>query len=321
MPPRRVSGERILVAGVPRSGTTWIARMLASCDDTALVFEPDNPQDHPYALHKRKLPGGYYTALSPTDHAPALERLWRDAFSPPRTGPGALDELRRRAARRLFRGAKPHAPAAFRSRPRLSLTLRLAEALAVPARPTAGPNVIVKTVYAARSLEWIADRVDAQVVVVRRDLRSVVSSWIEIWGLGADDETELEVADPADLERVASRLGICSPPAEPLERTTWLLAVLDRLMVEAATRNPEWVMVRYEDLLDDPVDSFRSLARRLGLPWTPGSDELVRASNRPGTGYDTHRVNTEARDVWRHRLTPQQQGRVSSVLAAVDAGG
>jgi len=149
----------------------------------------------------------------------------------------------------------------------------------------------------------------------------VVSSWIEIWGLGADDETELEVADPADLERVASRLGICSPPAEPLERTTWLLAVLDRLMVEAATRNPEWVIVRYEDLLDDPVDSFRSLARRLGLPWTPGSDELVRASNRPGTGYDTHRVNTEARDVWRHRLTPQQQGRVSSVLAAVGAGG
>jgi hypothetical protein len=308
---------RVLIAGLPRSGTTWIARMLASSEDTALVSEPDNPNDDPYALRKRKLPGGYYTALDPTDEAPAFERLWQEAFGRHSVAEGAVDALRRRGSRKLFRRAKPEARAAFTTRPHLSTTLRAAEALAVPTRPGAGRNVIVKSVYAARCLEWIADRVDARVVIVRRDLRSVVSSWIELWGLGSGTDHELEVSDPVGLERAAARLGIGPPPGEPLERATWLLAVLDRAMTDAAARHPEWTVVSYENFLDDPVAAFRSLAGGLGLPWITRSDKAVMASNRSGIGFDTQRVAAEARDVWRTRLTPEQERLVSSVLAEV----
>src|SRR4051794_14190277 len=106
MPSTGESGVRVLIAGLPRSGTTWIARMLASCEHTVLVSEPDNPNDDPFALRKRKLPGGYYTALDPTDEAPVFERLWREAFERPGGAEGAIDALRRRGSRTLFRRAK-----------------------------------------------------------------------------------------------------------------------------------------------------------------------------------------------------------------------
>src|SRR6185369_7486408 len=40
---------RILVLGTERSGTTWVARALASADDATYVHEPDNADANPLA--------------------------------------------------------------------------------------------------------------------------------------------------------------------------------------------------------------------------------------------------------------------------------
>jgi hypothetical protein len=296
--------------------------MLASCEDTELVMEPDNPYMFPYALRKRKLPGGYYTALAPTDEAPDLERMWREAFGQQGGIDTASEALRRRAAKALLRRTdQERVRAAFCSRPRLATTLRAAEMLAVPGRPREARNVIVKSVQAARALEWVTARVDARVVVLQRDLRSVLSSWIALDWIASGLDNEVEVSDPAGLERLRVRLDLPPAPTDALERTTWLLALLHVLMAEAATRHPEWIIVRYEDVCDDAVTAFRSLADELGLRWGAGGDELVRGSNRPGSGYATQRVAAETRDAWRRRLTPEQARKVASVMAAVGLGG
>ena len=47
----RRRGRPILVTGVPRSGTTWLARLLAGSPGTALAGrEPMNPRGRQYAL-------------------------------------------------------------------------------------------------------------------------------------------------------------------------------------------------------------------------------------------------------------------------------
>jgi hypothetical protein len=299
-----------------------MARVLASCEDTALVMEPDNPYLHPFALRKRKLPGGYYTALAPTERAPQLERLWREAFGQQEGTDTALDALRRRAAKALLRHTdQARVRDAFCTRPRLAATLRAAEMLAVPGRPRAAQNVIVKSVQAARALEWVGAHVDAHVVVLQRDLRSVLSSWIALDWIGSGLDNELEVSDPSGLERLRVRLDLPPAPAGALERTTWLLALLHRLMADAVARHPEWTVVRYEDVCDDTVTALRSLADELGLRWSAGAEELVRASNRPGSGYATQRVAAETRDAWRSRLPPEQAQMVASVMAAVGLEG
>src|SRR5215216_3657697 len=77
----RAEALKVLVIGLPRSGTTWIASTLAQTGNAALVSEPDNHYNVPFALRaKRRLPGGFHPALSPADEAPLFEALWREAF-------------------------------------------------------------------------------------------------------------------------------------------------------------------------------------------------------------------------------------------------
>ena len=102
-------------------------------------------------------------------------------------------------------------------------------------------------------------------------------------------------SDPADLERLRTQWGIPAPPAEPVADTMWPLAVLEPVMVEVVARHPQWVVVRYQDILDDPLAAFRSMTERVGLPWNEAAEDLVRASDAPGRRYETIRPLADAR--------------------------
>ena len=63
------SHRPILVTGVPRSGTTWLARLLAHAPHTALAGrEPMNPRGHQFAL-------GHSPRVDPPDPVTPLQRL------------------------------------------------------------------------------------------------------------------------------------------------------------------------------------------------------------------------------------------------------
>lgn len=72
--------NRILVVGVPRSGSTWLASMLAATPGSFAVLEPDNPYWHPEAEPVRKLLGTY-AVLGPGERAPEYQSLWDGVFS------------------------------------------------------------------------------------------------------------------------------------------------------------------------------------------------------------------------------------------------
>ena len=96
--------------GTERSGTTWVARALASADDGAYVHEPDNPDANPLAADaKRGL--GLYPSLRAGEHADGYARLWDHAFaggwpsSPAVARVGAVVNRMPPVARRLLAGA------------------------------------------------------------------------------------------------------------------------------------------------------------------------------------------------------------------------
>ena len=87
---------RVLILGVPRSGTTWSGRALGATEGTAYVNEPDGFAD-PYAF-RVMLAHGEHPAIAPTEAARDYERLWEGAFA----GGRPADTLRDRAARFVF---------------------------------------------------------------------------------------------------------------------------------------------------------------------------------------------------------------------------
>ena len=284
-----MTGPTILVAGLPRSGTTWVGEVLGRTAGARYLHEPDNHLVRPDAWWaKRDL--GPYPELRPAEAGGDYERLWERAFAGgPRRSPVYA------AARVLQRAGAPRVSGRLASRRHV--------------RRAPGP-LVVKSVHSARSLEWVAQRFRPAVVVVERHPFGVISSWRK---LGWDDFLDI---DPGALRYCAAVLGVDPPPAGAswLERAAWHYGVLSSHLEQACRRHPDWLVVRHEVLCAGPEPAFRRLSERLGLHFTDETARFLAASNRPGDGYSTQRLWHEQIDGGRSRLTAAERTLVLITL-------
>ena len=299
---------RVLIAGLPRSGTTWVGRVLGMTEGAVYVHEPDNHLLRPEAWWaKRRL--GAWPALDAGDDAPDYERLWARAFA---GGPvaSAADTGARLVHRCLPRAWREHPE--WGSAGAAAAPLRVARALA--GRRASGPaagSIVVKSVFCARSVEWLADRFRPRVVVVTRHPFAIIGSWRELgWSTFLDE-------DPSAVAECAAIYGVAPPGPEArwIDRAAWHYGFLATDFDRAVSRRPQWRVVRHEELCADPAGGFRRLCGELGLRWTEDAERFLTASNRPGRGYSTNRLWAEQVG-GSTRLGPTARERVLEVLAA-----
>jgi hypothetical protein len=288
-----------------------VGRALGHTDGAVYVNEPDGDHD-PFAFTAR-LGRGVAPALAPGERDDDFERLWEGAFAGGRYARTARD----RAARAVF----ARTPVADRWEAwlggKVSAPLRLAARLAVPR--VAEPNaryVVVKSVRAELMTEWVAERFLPHVLVVERDPRNVLASWIELDF----------VRDPREAASVAGyarrRWDVAAPgPNEPqLVQQAFYYGVLAAALRDAAERHPEWRRVTHEHLCVDTPARFATLAAGLGLEWGDAAHAYLVSSDAEGTGYDTRRPTTAQPDRWRERLDPDQVATIRTTLARFPVG-
>ncbi len=292
---------RVLLLGVPRSGTTWSGRVLGHTAGTAYVNEPDGDTE-PYALTARLGFGGP-PALRPGEPHMAYERLWAGAFA----GGARPRAWTARAARYLDAGADPGTRFRAWYGDGLSARLRIVRAWARPMEPTDARHVVVKTVRAEFTAEWIAERFAPTVLLVERNPLNVLASWIDL-GYALDAREFRTYVDRA------APWGITPPDdAGPVERQTFTYAVMATALRDAAARRG-WLRTTHEHLCVDSIARFRTLAEDLGLEWSDAAARFVEASDREGSGYRTERRTAEQPDRWRARLADDQLDRILAVL-------
>ncbi len=328
-----VSSRPILICGVPRSGTTWVGQVLGHAPGCRYVHEPDNHHHRAFALWaKRGL--GSFPALDVGESGGPFSMLWDAAFA---NGPGGVwagvplrvagEGLRRwveeRLERYLQRTPGPVKDRAVSLGGKASPLLRLISLLGSvvtgaasqgggsesPARP------VVKSVQAMLSLQWIKHKWNPIVVFVRRDPVNVVASWLR---LGWDELGEI----PREVVAARCRTwGASEPPAgaTKAERIAWRVGFLECAVASAARElaatDPEATITFWHELAcRDPVAAFRELFETLELEWTSAVERFIRSSNRPGYGYDTHRIWTDPPRRWQD-IDRETLGRVRRVLS------
>lgn len=306
--------ERILITGLPRSGTTWVGQVLGRAEDCRYVHEPDNHLMRPEAWRAKRTFGAH-PALSPDQEAAAYQRLWAIAFA------GGSRPSPLYAAARLLHRAVPRcgdAELGKRSAGAATAALEVAAALAAhrrlsPIEP-AGP-VVVKSVHCSRSLEWLSARFAPRVVVLDRHPFGIIASWAALgW-------TSFLDRDPAALRYSIDVLEVAPPRPDAawIKRAAWQYGLLTSYLRRALARHPAWEVVTHEALCSNPEAGFVRLGGRLGLTWTEEAQRFLLASNRPGDGYSTNRVWAEQIDGGRARLNLADQERVLEVLSAFPA--
>lgn len=296
----------VLIAGVPRSGTTWIGRALGHTAHATYVNEPDGFRD-PFAFTVM-LRLGENPVLEPGEPAPDLERLWAGALA----GGRPAGSLRDRFARSRYERTPLEDRRAARARGHATGPLRLVTLAAVPRVPEPDArHVVVKSVQSALALEWIAQRFSPRVLVVERNPLNVLASWVELDYARSPRERD-------SIEAYARRRWDLAPPAPGaphLEVQAFSYGVLSSALRDATIRHPEWTRTSHEHLCTDTEARFAALAAELGLEWNDTAAGFVRDSDREGTPYRTLRRTEEQPNRWRDRLDDAQVETIRATLA------
>jgi hypothetical protein len=295
-------GRPILVTGMPRSGTTWVGRVLSAGNGVGYVNEPFNLSTSPGTL---RVPVEHWFPYVTPDNEPAIL--------------GALEPLLRfnYPLGRELRRCRTHVE--------LLHTLRWWRA----SLRSRGRRPLVKEPHAVFSAEWFARRMGSDVVVTVRHPVAVVSSWKRLgWSfdfmhLLGQPALVRDLLRPlrSDMERALD------PSHDLVDRVALLWHVVYRIVADYRERFPSFHIVRQEDLSTAPVQGYRELYEALGLPLSREAESAIAQASSAANPkepsvehpHDTHLDSRATITTWKQRLSDDEAQRIRAVTAETAA--
>jgi len=286
----------ILVIGVPRSGSTWLANTLTSSSNVDLVMEPDNEKISVLAsVFKQKTPR-FPTLRMNEAGDPALKALWQCAFQSdwaPMLSRSFFSHgicwLRSASKEEAISAKGIHLYPALK----ISLLQRMMYFLCRMPGTAHVSNRLIKSVHAVLYPEWIVRHCKPSwVIISMRHPLAVLQSWRR---LKMPDACRLFAGNEYQAN------GQCE-----LKYMSRQLAAMYAALDEAIDRNPDWIVVWHEVLCRDPVGQFRDLAERCGVVWTQAMSDYVTSMNKDGQGYKTQRNASQEIGKWKKTISDEE---------------
>jgi Sulfotransferase family len=269
----------VIVAGFPRSGTSWLAKSLSFAKGFTYYREPDNVDRVPEAEER------FWTLYLTGEHDdPAYRSLMTRACAgrvatkfTMREDPGPLV----RALGRGHRVAERFPVLYFRKR-----------------------DVLIKLVNANLNLAWFsANFPRARQVYVLRHPCGQFESWRR---LGWEPEPQQLLKNPRLVaDHLEPFVDLIAAGRSFWERAGALWGAMTHVIHRQTRADGGRLMVAYEWLCDDPVPRFQDLYRRLDLTWSPRAEAFLRASDTdadPRT-YSMKRPTARQIDQWKQLVS------------------
>ncbi len=234
----------ILVTGTHRSGTTWVGKMLAADALTAYISEPLNVLHRPGVFHAKVNHWYQYVCEdNGNDYLPAFQELLEFDYR-------LWDEIRSLRSRKDF--------------------LRMGRDFLIFYNGLMrGQRALLKDPFAVFSTPWFAKHLHCKVVITVRHPAAFASSLKRLnWLFDFQDllAQPLLMRDHLELYRDEMQ-SIKSDDVIGQSALLWKL--IYRSVHATRELNPDFMIVRHEDLSRDPVSGYRDLYQLLGLEFTP----------------------------------------------------
>ena len=287
---------------MPRSGTTWVGRVLCAGNGAGYLSEPFNLATSPGTV---RVPVDHWfhhvTADNEREIVDALEPLLRFEYPLGR-------ELRR-----------------CRTYVDLLHTLKMWRSF-VRGR---GRRPLVKEPHAMFSAEWFAQRLGSDVVVTVRHPAAVVASWKRLdWSFDFVNLLEQPALVSGLLRPFRSDMEQALEPSHDLvDRVALFWHVAYRIVAGYRERFPGFHIVRHEDLSREPLEGYRALYEALGLPLTSEAENAIAAASSAANPKETsveepHETALDSRATltsWKRRLSDQELERIRSLTGETAA--
>lgn len=308
----------VCLFGMPRSGTTWLGKILDSHPDTRYRHEPDSgPSLRAVSI-----------TVAPDADGPAAEAV--------RGFVEGLPERRdARVCGKLPLFAKRHLPGWRGAVHRASVYLAKAvgstpvlEPVAPRSRP---PTVVWKSIESTGRAGLVARAAPnvRMILIVRHPCGHIDSTLRgEETARFGDESTaasdwgifEHLLATPQARRRglTMETLRALSPP----ERLAWRWLLFNEKAMEELDGLSNARVVAYEDLCAAPSDTARSLLQFAGLEWDPAVAAFLESSTATGDDgyYSVYRDPRAAAAGWRRRMDSAVVDRVAAIVAGSAPG-
>jgi len=292
----------ILVTGGHRTGTTWVGRMLTASGETAYISEPLNVLHRPGVM--RAPVQRWYTYICPDNEADYLPALRQTLACHYQLG-AELASLRSR--KDLMRMGRDWATflkgRVFHLRP------------------------LLKDPFALFSIPWFAERLGCQVVITVRHPAAFASSLMRYkWVFQLEDLLAQPMLMRDWLEPYREEME-AMPTGDVIGRASLLWKMAYRTVYDLRLKDPEYQVVRHEDLSLDPIQGFRHLYAALGLQFTRQAQRAVQASSSSENPKElsasaVHAFQLDSRANlynWKRRLSVEEIQRVRQITGEVAA--
>ena len=292
----------ILVTGAHRSGTTWVGKMLAADADTAYISEPLNVLHRP-GVFRAKVSRWYQYICEENEKEflPAYEELIDFDYH-------LLDEIRSIRSRKDF--------------------LRMGRDFLIFYNGSLrGQRALIKDPFAVFSTPWFAQRLNCKVVVTVRHPGAFASSLKRLnWNFDFKDLLDQPLLIRDRVSAYQDEMKSIKAD-DVIGQASLLWKIIYRSVHSTLSLNPDFIVVRHEDLSRDPAGGFRDLYAKLGLDYTPKVEKTILNSSSSENPVElsrkkVHSVKLDSRanmDNWKKRLTEEEIERIRQMTEGVSS--
>jgi hypothetical protein len=190
-----------------------------------------------------------------------------------------------------------------------------------------GQRALLKDPFAVFSAPWFAKRLNCKVVVAVRHPAAFASSLKRLnWPFDVQDLLRQPLLMRDHLKPYEHEMQTLGEE-DLIGQAALLWKMIYRSVHEMCKHNPDFLIVRHEDLSRDPVSGYRALYASLGLDFTPRVETIILNSSSSENPQElsrrqVHAVKLDSRanlDSWKKRLTTEEIKRVRTMTEDVSA--
>ena len=292
----------ILVSGAHRSGTTWVGKMLAAGPQVAYISEPLNVWHRPGVLRiATQYWYNYICDDNQMDYQTAFEEMLSFKYHT------NLEIGSIKSAKDIFRMGRDWWTF-WNGRRKSQMPL-------------------IKDPFAIFSSEWFSKTLGCRVVLVVRHPAAVASSLMKLgWSFDFRDLLKQPLLMRDWLEPFRSEMEqIQEFPNDLVAQSCLLWRMVYKSVENLRQRLPGLIVIRHEDLAQNPQDMFEQLYRDLDLDYAPDVQTSITAAssgeNPKETAKETvHSVQINSQAViksWQKRLSQADIDRVRQLTGDI----
>jgi len=283
----------ILVTGAHRSGTTWAGKMLAADYKTAYISEPLNVLHRP-GVYGAKTTHWYQYICDENENGylPAFHQLLDFDYH-------LLDEIRSLRSLKDF--------------------LRMGRDFTIFYNALMrGQRALIKDPFAVFSAQWFAKKLNCRVVVTVRHPAAFASSLQRLgWSFDFNDLLNQPLLMRDHLEKYRDEMSTMKMD-DIIGQASLLWKMIYDSVHAIRVLNPDFLVVRHEDLSRQPVNRYRDLYSKLDLEFSPRVQKFIEDSSSSDNPVEpsrrrVHSVNLDSLaniKNWKKRLSEEDVRRI-----------